>query len=148
LSLPAYADWDAFKILGCTCDHFYYHGDYRQAYTDYTGHDCARLTCPYGVWGSTVLACVGLCWPVLDCVGLCWIVLDCVGLCWLVLACVGLCWIVLDCVQVELCWIGFADSIVRFFNCSYCSVFHMIALCYLSGSLTCSCCIDVCVHLD
>ena len=40
--------WDTLKIKGCFCDHYFYKGDYREAYTDYTGHDCSLLTCPYG----------------------------------------------------------------------------------------------------
>ncbi len=40
--------WDTLKIKGCFCDHYFYKGDYTDAYTDYTGHDCSLLTCPFG----------------------------------------------------------------------------------------------------
>ena len=43
-----YSGWDTLKILGCFCDHYFYKGDYRLSYADYSGHDCAQQTCPYG----------------------------------------------------------------------------------------------------
>jgi hypothetical protein len=40
--------WDSSQVQGCYCYRGYYMGPASGAYSDFTGHNCAVRTCPYG----------------------------------------------------------------------------------------------------